>query len=43
VKAIKDTTANTTLTANVVGPAATFDDLTTTGAEDQHIIEIATG
>jgi RND superfamily putative drug exporter len=42
VKTIKDTTANTTLTANVVGPAATFDDLTTTGAEDQHFIEIAT-
>jgi RND superfamily putative drug exporter len=39
---VKDTTANTTLTANVVGPAATFDDLTTIGAEDQHVIEIAT-
>ncbi|MDT5064959.1 MAG: putative drug exporter of the superfamily [Mycobacterium sp.] len=42
VKIVKDTTANTTLTANVVGPAATMDDLTTTGAEDQHFIEIAT-
>ncbi|MDT5149199.1 MAG: putative drug exporter of the superfamily [Mycobacterium sp.] len=42
VEVVKDTTANTTLTANVVGPAATFDDLTTIGAEDQHIIEIAT-
>jgi putative drug exporter of the RND superfamily len=42
VKIVKDTTANTTLTANVVGPAATFDDLTTIGAEDQHIIEIVT-
>lgn len=42
VKVVKDTTANTTLTANVVGPAATFDDLTTIGAEDQQIIEIAT-
>ncbi|MDT5326691.1 MAG: putative drug exporter of the superfamily, partial [Mycobacterium sp.] len=42
VKIVKDTTANTTLTANVVGPAATMDDLTSTGAEDQHFIEIAT-
>ncbi len=42
VQVVKDTTANTTLTANVIGPAATFDDLTTIGAEDQHIIEIAT-
>ncbi len=42
VKLVKDTTANTTLTANVVGPAATFDDLTTIGAEDQLIVEIAT-
>jgi RND superfamily putative drug exporter len=42
VKIVKDTTANTTLTANVVGPAATFDDLTTIGAEDQSVIEIAT-
>ncbi|MDT5286719.1 MAG: putative drug exporter of the superfamily, partial [Mycobacterium sp.] len=42
VKIVKDTTAGTTLTANVVGPAATFDDLTTIGAEDQHIIEIVT-
>ena len=33
VKIVRDTTANTTLTANVVGPAATFDDLTTIGAE----------
>ncbi|MDT5292528.1 MAG: putative drug exporter of the superfamily, partial [Mycobacterium sp.] len=42
VKIVKDTTAGTTLTANVVGPAATMDDLTSTGAEDQHFIEIAT-
>src|SRR5882757_3900684 len=42
VQIVKDTTANTTLTANVVGPAATMDDLTSTGAEDQHFIEIAT-
>ena len=42
VKIVKETTANTTLTANVIGPAATLDDLTKTGAEDQHIIEIAT-
>jgi len=42
VKIVKDTTANTTLTANLVGPAATMDDLTSTGAEDQHFIEIAT-
>jgi RND superfamily putative drug exporter len=42
VKIVRDTTANTTLTANVVGPAATFDDLTTVGEKDQHIIEIVT-
>jgi RND superfamily putative drug exporter len=42
VKLVKDTTANTSLTANVVGPAATLDDLTTIGAEDQHVIEIVT-
>jgi RND superfamily putative drug exporter len=42
VEIVKSTTANTTLTANVIGPAATFDDLTTIGAEDQHVIEIAT-
>ncbi len=42
VKTVKETTANTTLTATVIGPAATLDDLTTIGAEDQHVIEIVT-
>ncbi|MGH3642758.1 MAG: RND family transporter [Mycobacterium sp.] len=42
VKIVKATTADTTLTASVIGPAATLEDLTAIGAEDQHIIEIAT-
>ncbi len=42
VKLVKATTANTTLTANVIGPAATLEDLTQIGAKDQHVIEIAT-
>jgi RND superfamily putative drug exporter len=42
VEVVKDTTANTALTANVIGPAATFDDLNKIGARDQHVIEAAT-
>ena len=42
VQVVRDTVADTTLKANVIGPAATLDDLTSIGAEDQHIIEIAT-
>ncbi|MET0700772.1 MAG: RND family transporter [Mycobacterium sp.] len=42
VKIINDTTANTTLKPNIVGAAATFDDVTKLGAEDQHLIEVAT-
>lgn len=41
-KVVRETTADTGLTANIVGAAATFDDVTTLGAEDQHLIEIAT-
>lgn len=39
---VKDSTANTTLTANVVGAAATLDDVNAIGARDQLLIEIAT-
>jgi RND superfamily putative drug exporter len=42
VEDVKDATANTSLTANVIGPAATFDDLNKIGVRDQHVIEIAT-
>lgn len=42
VKVVKDSTANSSLTANVIGPAATFDDLNEIGVRDQHVIEIAT-
>lgn len=42
VEVVKDATANTSLTANVIGPAATFDDLNKIGARDQLVIEIAT-
>jgi RND superfamily putative drug exporter len=42
VKDVKALTANTALTANVIGPAATLEDLTQIGSEDQHVIEIAT-
>jgi RND superfamily putative drug exporter len=42
VEVVKDATANTSLTANVIGPAATFDDLNKIGVRDQHVIEIAT-
>jgi putative drug exporter of the RND superfamily len=42
VEVVNDATANTSLTANVIGPAATFDDLNKIGVRDQHVIEIAT-
>lgn len=42
VQVVKDATANTSLTANVIGPAATFEDLNKIGAKDQLVIEIAT-
>ena len=42
VEVVNDTIANTTLAANVIGPAATLDDLTKIGADDQHVIEFAT-
>jgi putative drug exporter of the RND superfamily len=42
VDVVNDATADTSLTANVIGPAATFDDLNKIGVRDQHVIEIAT-
>jgi RND superfamily putative drug exporter len=42
VQVVRNTTANTSLTANVIGPASTFEDLNEIGARDQHVIEIAT-
>jgi RND superfamily putative drug exporter len=42
VATVKDATANTSLQANVIGPAATFDDLNQIGVRDQHVIETAT-
>lgn len=42
IKIVKDATAGATLQANVVGAAATFEDINAIGARDQHIIEIAT-
>lgn len=39
---VKETTAGTTLTANVVGAAATLDDINAIGARDQVVIEIST-
>jgi RND superfamily putative drug exporter len=39
---VNEVTANTALTANVLGPAATFDDLNKIGVRDQLVIEIAT-
>ena len=42
IATVKDATANSTLDVNVVGAAATFDDLNKIGARDQLIIEIAT-
>lgn len=42
VKVVRATTEGSSLTADVIGPAATLDDLTKIGATDQHVIEIAT-
>ena len=39
---IKQTTAGSTLTANLTGPAATLSDLADIGERDLHVIEIAT-
>ena len=42
IETVKEATAGSALTVNVVGAAATFDDLNTIGARDQLIIEIST-
>jgi putative drug exporter of the RND superfamily len=42
IKTVKEATANTTLKANVVGAAATLDDINKIGETDQHLIEITT-
>ncbi len=42
VKVVKDATRDSTLKTNVIGPAATFDDVNEIGVRDQHVIEIAT-
>ena len=42
IEVVRDATANTSLTANVIGPSATFDDVTKIGAKDQLVIEVAT-
>lgn len=42
VATVKDLTADTSLDAQVIGPAATFDDVVSIGEQDQHVIEIAT-
>ena len=39
---VEDATADTALTANLVGAAATFEDIHAIGARDQLIIEIST-
>ncbi|BBY97205.1 MMPL/RND family transporter [Mycolicibacterium fallax] len=39
---VRESTADTALTADVVGPAATLEDVNAIGADDQHVIEIAT-
>lgn len=39
---VEDATADTALTANLVGAAATFEDINAIGARDQLIIEIST-
>lgn len=39
---VKQTTAESTLTANLAGPAATISDATYIGDRDMHVIEIAT-
>jgi RND superfamily putative drug exporter len=42
IKIVKEATAGANLQANVVGAAATFEDINVIGARDQHVIEIAT-
>ena len=42
VAEVREVIDGTTLTANVIGPAATVEDLNVIGADDQHAIEIAT-
>jgi len=42
VKVIQDATKGTSLKADVVGPAATFEDVAAIGIRDQHIIELST-
>ncbi|WP_434006574.1 RND family transporter [Mycolicibacterium goodii] len=42
VDTVKSSTANTSLSAEVIGPAATFEDVVKIGERDQHVIEIAT-
>lgn len=39
---VKEVTAGTTLTANIVGAAATLDDVNAIGARDQVVIELST-
>ena len=42
VKNINEAVAGSSLHANVVGPAATFEDVSAIGIRDQHIIELST-
>ncbi|WP_083030458.1 RND family transporter [Mycolicibacterium insubricum] len=42
MRIVEEATAHTALTADVVGPAATLEDVNDIGAGDQHLIEIAT-
>jgi RND superfamily putative drug exporter len=42
VEIVKASTAGTTLTAHLTGPAATVGDMTAVGERDVHVIEIAT-
>lgn len=42
IKTVKEATANSSLQVNVVGGAATFEDLNEVGVKDQHLIEGAT-
>jgi RND superfamily putative drug exporter len=42
IKTINEATKDSTLAVNVVGAAATFDDIDKIGARDQHLIEIST-
>jgi putative drug exporter of the RND superfamily len=39
---VRETTAGTSLSAEVIGPAATFEDVVKLGEHDQHVIEAAT-